>query len=218
MDLKICPECGATVESIIEACPKCGCAHPEYITHLAAGEVVYACGQCRRARYMRREENPAVTCNQFARSIKGVALHLPLTIWNTIFRCVGCRGWNWVALDERINGFEMPCPECGVPTRVETLGRHLAVSREFLQPLVLGEVRRAGRHLTLKCGHHIYLPTVIGERDLRAAANQPAPLEPVVASRSPLSIAAGAGAAVPPAAPQSEKKKTQPIPLPVHGR
>jgi len=216
MDRKICPECGASVVSHSAVCPHCGCTSPEYIAQLAAGEVVYACGECHRPRRMRREENPAVTHNQFARIDKGIVLQLPLTMWNTVFRCLGCDGWNWVTLDERIRGFEMPCPECGVPTRLTTLGRHLTLSKRFLQPLVLGEWRQAGRHLTLKCWHHVYLPTIIEERDLNTAPErQPAP--PVLGSvnRGPLPITAAPvpAAASQPPAPADNKKKTQPIPL-----
>ena len=215
MELNICPGCGALVERLVEICPTCGCVHPG-LTHLEPDEIVYTCGQCQRPRYLRREDNPSVTHNQFAVINKGISLHLPLTTWNTVFRCRGCQGWNWVTLDERICGFKMPCPECGAITQLTTLGRQLGLAKGFWHPLVLGEWRQAGRHLTLKCGHQLYLPTVIAEPGRRPApSGQPAPPASSPANRRPVPITAAPApaAAGQPPAPQSEKKKTQPIPL-----
>ena len=178
VDVTICLGCGASSEGIVVACPSCGDTRLSYSATLNPGEMVYACGSCHKVRRLTRDENPELNKKQYGRIQKGTTLQIPLTLWNTVFKCEECRRWNWVALDDRITGFELPCPDCGVTAHVDTLGRHLELSKQLRQPIVLAELRQAGKPVMLKCGHRLYLPRLLIEGPPATGPENPFPSEP----------------------------------------
>ena len=196
MAITICQGCAASVEGVIAVCGNCGSLDVEHLAELAGGEAVYACGFCRHTRLLSPAENPAAAHTQFGRIRNGATLRLPLTVWNTVFKCEACRYWNWVTNDDRILGFELECPDCGAPAIIETLGRHWELSKEFFQPIVLGELRLARQPIKLTCGHGLYLPTLILEGKATGTAPPPPTPAPTAAAQ-----------------PLAEKKKTQPLPI-----
>jgi hypothetical protein len=141
-----------------------------------------------------------VTKKQFGQIQKGAALQIPLTLWNTIFKCEECHYWNWVILDDRITGFEMTCPDCGKVSAIESLGRHLEFAKGFWGRIVIGELRQQSKPVVLPCGHSLYLPTLLLESQARPGGEPPTP---------------AADAPIPESSPTvgTEKKKTQPIPI-----
>lgn len=205
VDITVCNNCGATHEGVRPVCASCGNTNVEHLAQLAPGEVVYTCGHCRHVRRLGPAENPAVTRKQFGKIHHGAALQIPLTLWNTIFKCESCTYWNWVTLDDRIIGFEMTCPDCGKESVFDSLGRHLELSKGFLEKIVTGQLRQTHKPVVLKCGHSLYLPTLIIEGKTMAEGE---PVDSNIGQAPKLQPPPD-----PPENPGTEKKKTQPIPI-----
>ncbi len=125
-----------------------------------ADTVEFLCGNCRAVCPVEMKFMPAVSKTCAATIHKGHSLHLTLSKWNSLILCQECKGWNWNTDDERITSFTFPCPICGSTTEFKSLGRKFVLEKEFLKPIVVGDLRVAGKSLTLKCGHPIYLPTL----------------------------------------------------------
>jgi hypothetical protein len=169
MNLTICPDCGATAGEIVPHCQYCGCMELQHFADIKEGESIYACGNCRNTYYMLEKDSPELHQIHYATILGGLGNleHLPLSTCNTVFRCEKCKQWNWVTFDERIAAVAFPCSECGSHTRFDTFGRKIVFSKEMWRRFVLGDLRLAGKHLTLKCGHNVYLPKTLVERVVR---------------------------------------------------
>ena len=203
MNVSVCNKCGASFSEIVTACPHCGATEIHRLADLQEGEALYKCGHCAGVNCLGAPDNPKLGKLHHATDIRGVSKgYLPLTTENTVFACQHCKAWNWVILDDRISGFAFPCPECGATSHLASLGMKLVLAKNPLQKTVMGHLRAAAESLALKCGHYVYLPTLLLEREPASPLNQertpaPHPLPPPVENT--------------PASRQSKKEKTQPI-------
>jgi len=203
MNVSVCKNCGASFSEIVPACPHCGATEIHRLADLQEGEVIYKCGQCGGVNRLGAPDNPKLGKLHHATDVRGVSKgYLPVTTENTVFACQHCKAWNWVILDDRISGFSFPCPECGATSRFASLGMKLVLSKSPLQKTVMGHLRAAAKPLALKCGHNMYLPTLLLERE---------PASHTIQEPKPAPHATPTPVENPPASRQSKKEKTQPI-------
>jgi len=163
--LTICRDCRNSVLGTVPNCPDCLSEKVTHINDFAEGEAIWGCGCCNAVHRVANEANPQHNYICHATNV-GTSVdihHLPLVKNNSVYLCQDCRKWNWIALDDRISFFRFACPDCMTTTQFKTLGRKYALGKDFLHPVVLGDLRNAKKNLTLKCGHQIYLAQFLFE-------------------------------------------------------
>jgi hypothetical protein len=179
-----------------------------------ADSVEFLCGNCRAVCPVETKFMPAVSRTCAATIHKGHSLQLSLSKWNSLILCQECKGWNWNTDDERITSFSFPCPICGSATEFKSLGRKFVLGGEFLKPVVIGDLRLAGKSLTLKCGHPIYLPTLSKGHQLGVAVAAPTPASVQPAEESKAASQPPTTGTNPTAIPLTKKSDTQKISTP----
>jgi len=179
---------------------------------LPAKVIDFLCGNCGAVCPVEEKFMPSVTKMCVATIHGGTALQVPLSTWNSLILCQECKGWNWNTDDERITAFSFPCPICGHVTHFESLGRKYTPGKDFLTPLVIGDLRLAGKNLTLKCGHKIYLPKLSKDQQFHVPLTAPktTPM-PAPVPQPTKSVAAPPTATKPSSGLESQKSKTQKI-------
>ena len=174
--LTICLNCRKTVLATVPNCPDCLSEKLAFITDFDEGEAIWGCGFCDAVQRLSNKTNPQhnYICHASDVGTKADIHHLPLVKNNSVYLCQSCKKWNWIVLDDRISCFRLACPDCLTTTQFKTLGRKYKLSRDFLQSILIGDLRNANESLTLKCGHQIYLAQFVYElrakdsRDLQA--------------------------------------------------